>query len=81
MIHLDAGEDKQAVEWIRKALAAREKQSSPNLDATVENLESEIAALNRLGRKNEVGRRADRGWHPSARRCSRFGRSGTTLAQ
>jgi tetratricopeptide (TPR) repeat protein len=54
MIHLDAGEDKQAVEWIRKALAGREKQSSPNLDATVENLESEIAALNRLGRKNEA---------------------------
>ena len=54
MIHLDAGEDKQAVEWIRKALAGREKQSSPNLDATVENLESEIAALKRLGRKNEA---------------------------
>ncbi len=54
MIHLDAGEDMQAVEWIRKALAGRERQSSPNLDATVENLESEIAALKRLGRENEV---------------------------
>ena len=54
MIHLDAGENKQAIEWIRKALAGRERQSSPNLDATVENLESEIAALQRLGRESEV---------------------------
>jgi Tfp pilus assembly protein PilF len=54
MIYLDAGEDKEAIEWIRNALTARERQSSPNLDATVENLESEIAALKRLGRENEV---------------------------
>lgn len=55
MIHMDAGEDKEALEWIRKALAGREKQSSPNLDAMIENLESEIAVLNRLGRESEVG--------------------------
>ncbi len=54
MIHLEVGEDEQAVEWIRKALAGREKQTSPNLDATVENLDSEIAALKRLGRESEV---------------------------
>jgi tetratricopeptide (TPR) repeat protein len=54
MIFLDSGDDAHAVEWLRKASAERRKRPSPNLDATVENLESEIAALNRLHRENEV---------------------------
>jgi tetratricopeptide (TPR) repeat protein len=54
MIYLDAGEDKQAVEWVRKALREREKQPSPNLDLTVDNLETEITALKRLGRSSEA---------------------------
>ncbi len=43
-----------AIEWIRKAHAEREKQSSPNLDTEVENLENEIVALQRLGREDEA---------------------------
>jgi tetratricopeptide (TPR) repeat protein len=54
MIYLDAGEDKQAVEWTRKALREREKQPSPNLDLSVDNLETEITALERLGRSCEA---------------------------
>jgi tetratricopeptide (TPR) repeat protein len=54
MIYLDAGEDQPAIEWIRKALAEREKLPSPNLDATAENLETEIVALQRLGREDEA---------------------------
>ena len=54
MIFLDAGQDEQAVEWLRKASTERRKQPSPNLDTTAENLESEIAALKRLGRNDEL---------------------------
>jgi tetratricopeptide (TPR) repeat protein len=53
-ICLDAGEDLLAIEWIRKAHAEREKQSSPNLDTEVENLENEIVVLQRLGREDEA---------------------------
>jgi len=54
MIFLDSGDDAQAVEWLRKASVERLRWPSQNLDLTVENLESEIAALKRLGREDEA---------------------------
>ena len=54
LIFLDSGEDGQAVEWLRKSRDERWKRPSPDLDATVENLESEIAALKRLNREFEA---------------------------
>jgi tetratricopeptide (TPR) repeat protein len=54
LIYMESGEDEKGVEWMRKALAAREKQPSPDHDLTVEDLEAEIAALKRLGRDKEV---------------------------
>jgi tetratricopeptide (TPR) repeat protein len=54
LIFLDSGDDAQAVEWLRKSRDERWKRPSPDLDATVENLESEIAALKRLNREVEA---------------------------
>jgi tetratricopeptide (TPR) repeat protein len=54
LIFLDSGDDAQAVEWLRKSREERWKRPSPDLDATVENLESEIAALKRLNREFEA---------------------------
>jgi tetratricopeptide (TPR) repeat protein len=54
LIFLDAGDDMQAVEWLRKSRDERWKRPSPDLEATVENLESEIAALKRLSREEEA---------------------------
>lgn len=53
-IYLDAGEYGKAVEWLRKAGAARQKQPSPNLKTAAEDLEREIAALTHLGRHKEA---------------------------
>jgi tetratricopeptide (TPR) repeat protein len=53
-IYLDEGEDAKAVEWLRKAIAERKKQPSPNLELMAENLEREIVALKRLGREEEA---------------------------
>jgi tetratricopeptide (TPR) repeat protein len=50
LIYLDAGDDAQAAEWLRKARDEQAKQPSPNLQTRTENLEKEIAALDRLGR-------------------------------
>jgi tetratricopeptide (TPR) repeat protein len=54
LIFLDAGNDAQAVEWLKKARAEQEKQPSPNLERRAENLERERAALERLGRREEA---------------------------
>jgi len=54
LIFLDSGDDAQAVEWLRKSREERWKRPSPDLDATVENLESEISALKRLNREFEA---------------------------
>jgi tetratricopeptide (TPR) repeat protein len=54
IIFQDSGDDAQAVEWLQQAVAERMRLPSPNLDTTTENLESEIAALKRLGRDDEA---------------------------
>jgi tetratricopeptide (TPR) repeat protein len=54
IIFQDSGDDAQAVQWLQKAVAERMRLPSPNLDTTAENLESEIAALKRLGRQDEA---------------------------
>jgi len=53
-VFLAEGEDVQAVEWLRKTRAERNNQPSANLESTVEDLEGEIAALDRLGRVAEA---------------------------
>jgi len=58
-IYLAAGDDAEAVEWLRFTRAEREKQSSPNLDMWAEEFEGEIAALERLGRIAEADRARD----------------------
>jgi tetratricopeptide (TPR) repeat protein len=50
----EAKRDVEAVEWLQKSYAEREKSSSPDLEAIVENLEIEIASLQRLGRTQEA---------------------------
>jgi len=54
MILRDAGKDKEAVEWFRKAIAERKRQPSPNLEAASDDLQGLIDALKRLGRESEV---------------------------
>lgn len=49
-IHDDAKQDAEAVEWLQKSYAERERASSPNLDDMAENLVREIAALKRMSR-------------------------------
>jgi tetratricopeptide (TPR) repeat protein len=51
---LEAGDDVQAVEWLRKTRIERDRQPGANLQATVEDLEGEITALDRLGRHAEA---------------------------
>jgi len=46
--------DAQAVEWLREAGAEHERMPSPNLETIAEDLKSEIAALQRLGRLEEM---------------------------
>jgi tetratricopeptide (TPR) repeat protein len=50
----DAGNDAEAVDWLRKSYALRQKQPSPNLEFVIENLGYEIASLKRLGRTEDV---------------------------
>ncbi len=49
LIFRDNGHDEEAVEWLQKAYAVREGLPSPDLEAVVDDLEYEIAALRRLG--------------------------------
>jgi tetratricopeptide (TPR) repeat protein len=50
----DAGNDAEAVDWLRKSYAERQKQPSPNLELVIENLGYEIASLKRLGKTEDV---------------------------
>jgi hypothetical protein len=54
LIFRDAGEDAGAVEWLREAGAEHERMPSPNLETISEDLKNEIAALQRLGRIEEM---------------------------
>ena len=54
LIYRDAGDDEQAVEWLKKAVAEHLRVPSPYYDSVVEDLESEIGALRRLGRETEA---------------------------
>ena len=54
LIFRDEGNDEKAVEWLRTAVAEHRKAPTPYYDAVVEDLESEIGALKRLGREKEA---------------------------
>jgi tetratricopeptide (TPR) repeat protein len=53
LIFRDQGRDEDAVEWFRKSAAQHRSQPSPNLSTLCEELENEVAALERLGRLDE----------------------------
>lgn len=50
----DAGRDAEAVDWLQKSYAERQRASSPDLEAIAENLEREIGSLRRLGRLQDA---------------------------
>jgi tetratricopeptide (TPR) repeat protein len=50
----DAGNDADAVEWLQKSYAERQKQPNPNYELIIENLGYEIVSLERLGRTKHV---------------------------
>ena len=54
LIFLDKGQDSEAVEWLRRAYEHHQTVPSPNLDTIAEDLSREIAALQRLGRADEL---------------------------
>jgi hypothetical protein len=54
LIFLDKGQDSEAVEWLRRAYEHHQTLPSPNLDTIAEDLSREIAALQRLGRADEL---------------------------
>ena len=54
LIFLDQGQDTEAVEWLRRAYEHHQTLPSPNLDTVAENLSREIAALQRLGKVDEL---------------------------
>ncbi len=54
LIFRDEGRDADAVEWLQKSYQVREALPSQNLDSAAEDLDSEIAALKRLGRMDEA---------------------------
>ena len=54
LIFLDQGRDSEAVEWLRRAYEHHQTLPGPNLDAVAEDLNREIAALQRLGRADEL---------------------------
>lgn len=54
LIFLDKGQDSEAVEWLRKAHEHHQTLPSPNLDTIAADLSREIAALQRLGRADEL---------------------------
>ena len=60
LIFRDEGRDAEAVEWLQKSYRMRETLPSVNLDSAVEDLESEIAALKRLGRTEEAAAAEER---------------------
>jgi len=54
LIFLDQGKDAEAVEWLRRAYEHHQTLPSPNLDTISDDLNREIAALQRLGRADEL---------------------------
>jgi hypothetical protein len=48
------GNDAEAVEWLRRSYAERQKQPSPDYELIVENLGYEIASLKRLERAEDA---------------------------
>jgi hypothetical protein len=54
LIFLDQGLDSEAVEWLRGAYEHHQTLPSPNFDSMAEDLNREIAALQRLGRAGEL---------------------------
>jgi tetratricopeptide (TPR) repeat protein len=54
LIYLDQGNDSEAVEWLRRAYEHGQTLPSPNMDTIAEDLSHEIAALQRLGRTDEL---------------------------
>jgi len=54
LIFRDAGQDAEAVDWLRRAYSENQKLPSPNLATVAEDLENEIAALKRLGKPDEA---------------------------
>jgi tetratricopeptide (TPR) repeat protein len=51
-----AGEHQEAVVWLQKSYAERQKAPNPDIEALIENLELEIKSLQSLGRVDEVHR-------------------------
>jgi tetratricopeptide (TPR) repeat protein len=54
LIFLDQGNDSEAVEWLRRAYEHHQTLASPNFDTIAEDVNREIAALQRLGRADEL---------------------------
>ncbi|HSC44786.1 MAG TPA: tetratricopeptide repeat protein [Candidatus Acidoferrum sp.] len=54
LIYRDEGNDEKAMEWLRTAVTEHLKAPTPYYDSVVEDLESEIGALRRLGREKEA---------------------------
>ena len=54
LIYLDQGNDSEAAEWLRRAYEQHQTLPSPNMDTIAEDLNREIAALQRLGRTDEL---------------------------
>jgi tetratricopeptide (TPR) repeat protein len=50
----DAGNDAEALEWLRRSYTERMKEPSPNYELMIENLGYEIASLKRLRRTQEA---------------------------
>jgi tetratricopeptide (TPR) repeat protein len=50
----DAGNDVEAVEWLRMSYAERQNQPTPDFESIVENLGHEINSLKRLGRAEDA---------------------------
>jgi tetratricopeptide (TPR) repeat protein len=50
----DAGKDAEAVEWLQRSYAERQKQPTQNYELIIENLEYEITSLKRLGRTDDA---------------------------
>jgi len=53
LIFLDTGRDEDAVEWLDKSYLINQQIPSANLEVVAEDLEKQIAALQRLGRTGE----------------------------
>jgi tetratricopeptide (TPR) repeat protein len=50
----DAGNDAEAVDWLQRSYAERQKQPNPDYEVIIENLGYEITSLKRMGRTEDV---------------------------